>query len=53
MGFKNEFAILATAMIFCNGDFELLTKAATPTLTWYEEWFIYFEIVWGISHTKF
>ena len=50
-GFKCETAMLKYIMIVCNGDFDTLTTTAT-NLTWYEEWFLFFEMMWGKSHTR-
>jgi hypothetical protein len=45
-GFFNEKTLLAFIVIVCNGDFDLMTKRNT-VLTWYEEWYFFFEMLWG------
>ena len=41
-GFFSEKQMLAFIVIVCNGDIETIARTNT-TLTWYEEWFFYFE----------
>ena len=50
-GFPSEMALLAYIFIVCNGDINLIKKRAT-SLTWYEEWFLHFEYIWGKSLTR-
>lgn len=50
-GFSSEMALLAYIFIVCNGDINLIKKRAT-SLTWYEEWFLHFEYIWGKSLTR-
>lgn len=49
-GFKNEILMLSFVLIICNGSFEEMTKRVS-NLTWYEEWFFFFEAIYGRSHT--
>jgi DDE superfamily endonuclease len=45
-GFPSTSAMIAFIVVACNGDIDLISKTTT-TLTWLEEWVIYFEIIWG------
>jgi hypothetical protein len=45
-GFNSEEMLLAFVAVVCNGDASII-KESFSTLTWYEEWFLYFEVVWG------
>ena len=45
--FSNEAEIMSFIIIVCNGDFDLITLSHSHILTWYEEWFFSFEMVWG------
>ena len=47
-GFASERAMLSFISVLCNGDMKLISYAPS-TMTWYEEWFFYFEMVWGKS----
>ena len=40
--------MLSYVLTVCNGDVSIATKRVS-TLTWYEEWFLYLEFVWGKS----
>ena len=50
-GFPSEASILAYIFIVCNGNKENIIKR-NSVLTWYEEWFCYFEILWGRTSTR-
>jgi len=45
-GFRNEKSLLACALIACNGSIDILITSSSK-LTWYEEWFLFFEFGWG------
>jgi len=45
-GFRSLLLLLAYILIVCNGSVEAMTEKAT-NLTWFEEWMIYFEWIWG------
>ena len=45
-GFGSLEEMLAYVCVVCNGDCDEII-ATNSKLTWLEEWFIYFEIVWG------
>ena len=45
-GCFSELVILFYMMVVCNGNWNALTKTMLP-LTWYEEWLLYFEMLWG------
>ena len=47
-GFISEHCMLQYIVIVCNGDLKKM-KQTTTTMTWYEEWFAYFERTWGHS----
>lgn len=50
-GFPSEIALIAYIFVVCNGDIDIITKRET-SLTWYEEWFLHFEYIWGKSLTR-
>jgi hypothetical protein len=41
-GFQNELMLLAYIVIVCNGNGDRMTETCS-SLTWYEEWFLFFE----------
>ena len=45
-GFKSKYLMLAYIILVCNGDHQKMTMTVT-SLTWLEEWFLYFELLWG------
>ena len=47
-GFPSLTTMLGFMMIVSNGDIEKLTETTT-TLTWFEEWLLYFEVIYGKS----
>lgn len=47
-GFANMLMLLRFVLVVCNGDIEVVTNRAT-SITWLEEWFLYFEWTWGRS----
>jgi hypothetical protein len=48
-GFKTESDMLSFIFMVCNGDINSIITSRTinSTLTWYEEWFVYFQKMWG------
>ena len=50
-GFDDINMLLALLAIVCNGHFNMITKHVSA-LTWFEEWLLYFEFVWGRSLTR-
>ena len=38
--------MLGYIITVCNGDEELVQKRCS-VLTWFEEWYVYFEMMWG------
>ena len=50
-GFSNVALLLSFILLVCNGDIEFMTRRVSE-LTWYEEWFMYFEFVWARSITN-
>lgn len=47
-GFQTEEDMLAFIIIVCNADIGMMTKTTKySTLTWYEEWFVFLEKIWG------
>ena len=47
-GFETERDLLTFIIIACNGDFDTIKKTHS-VLTWYEEWFFYFEMMYGLT----
>ena len=45
-GFLSVKNLLAYTIIVCNGDHNLMTYRSTD-LTWFEEWFFFYELLWG------
>ena len=43
--------MLKYIMIVCNGDFKIMTTTESH-LTWFEEWMLFFEMMWGKTHTR-
>ena len=43
--------MLKYIMIVCNGDFNKM-KQRQSSLTWFEEWMLFFEMIWGKTHTR-
>jgi hypothetical protein len=50
-GFENETLMLSFIILVCNGDFDLM-KQTESSLTWFEEWLVYFDTVWGRNGTR-
>ena len=50
-GFKSETAVLKYIMIVCNGNFNTMTSTKS-NFTWFEEWMLFFEMMWGKTHTR-
>jgi hypothetical protein len=46
MGFGLLFLLLCYVIIVCNGNLSLMMETST-SLTWFEEWFFFFEMLWG------
>ena len=51
-GFRDSFMLLSYVLIVCNGDLELMRKRSS-SLTWYKEWFLFFEVVYGNTISSF
>ena len=45
-GFDDVETLMSYLIIICNADIDILTETATH-LSWFEEWFLYLEVVWG------
>jgi hypothetical protein len=45
-GFRNVEGLLSMILIVCDGDLTIMQKRESY-LTWYEEWFMFFEFLWG------
>ena len=45
--YRSEKEMLAYIIIVCNGDWETMTESVTGIMTWYEEWYFFFEFIWG------
>ena len=50
-GFISESHMLSFALIICNGDLDLMFSSKSK-LTWHEEWFLHFEMVWGRTNKR-
>ena len=50
-GFVDAGLLLSFTLLVCNGDIDMMTKRVSE-LTWYEEWFQYYEYIWGRSITN-
>jgi hypothetical protein len=50
-GFPDMFALLRFVLIACNGNIDLV-RTRISTITWLEEWFLFFEWTWGRSFTR-
>ena len=50
-GFDDEKIMLAYIVVICNGDSEKMFSSKSR-LTWFEEWFLYFEALWGRTWTR-
>jgi hypothetical protein len=50
-GFPTLLALLGYIVILCDSDIDEMTTSGT-TLTWFEEWFLFFEIVYGKSVSR-
>ena len=50
--FEDERVLLSYIAIICNGDAETMFSSET-TLTWFEEWMLYFEVLWGRTWTRY
>ncbi len=50
-GFTSFEHLLSYIVILCNGDLDKMAEKIT-SLTWLEEWFFFFEFVWGRSITR-
>ena len=49
-GFETELDLLSMIVVLCNGDFERMKKTSS-VLTWYEEFFFFFEMLYGKIQT--
>ena len=43
--------MIGTIIIICNGNHDKMASKVT-TLTWLEEWVLYFEVVWGMTNIQ-
>ena len=50
-GFCDVSTLLAYVIVVCNGDFDRIRKKRT-SLTWFEEWFLYFEWKYHITNVR-
>ncbi len=50
-GFKSEIDMFKFIGVICNGDIEKMTQT-TSNLTWYEEWMLFFEYLWGRTNSR-
>ncbi len=45
-GFKSLLHMLSYICVLCKGDLQIMFKTSS-NLTWFEEWLLYFQIIWG------
>ena len=50
-GFTSVTHLLSYVSIICNGDISKIL-APTTNLTWFEEWYLFFELLWGRTLTR-
>ena len=50
-GFVNEEVMMRYVILICNADLKLMMETVSNELTWFEEWCLYFEVLWLQSHT--
>ena len=48
-GFASSLDMIAYVITICNGNFRRIRKRKS-SMTWFEEWFLYFE--WSYGHTN-
>ena len=48
----NEEAMMRFIIFICNANIKLMEETVSSELTWFEEWFLYFEVLWLQSHTQ-
>jgi hypothetical protein len=51
-GFPSILAMLAFISVVCNGNIDEITNT-TSTLTWLEEWYLYLEIIYGKTISRY
>ena len=51
-GFSSEKAMFCYILVVCNGDLTLMLETSSNELTWYEEWFLFFEMIWHRSASR-
>ena len=49
-GFESKFALVAFILVVCNGSINSALQTSTE-LTWFEEWFVYFQWIWCRENT--
>lgn len=47
-GFASAVSLLSYITVVCNANFDTMTSTQSE-MTWFEEWFLYLEVVWGRS----
>jgi hypothetical protein len=50
-GFEDLESLLAYVTLICNGDIDMMC-IRTTSLTWFEEWMMYAEYIWGRTGTR-
>ena len=50
-GFNSEKDMFSYIGVISNGDINKMQEKSTM-LTWYEEWFLFFEYLWGRTHSR-
>jgi hypothetical protein len=49
-GFVSIFSLLSFVVVLCDGDLVQMMEKET-SMTWFEEWFLYFQWEWGREST--
>jgi hypothetical protein len=50
-GFPSLMTMLAYVSILCNGNIHIMSSSSS-TLTWFEEWYVFFEVQYGRSNPR-
>ena len=50
--FSSDKEMIAYTILICNADWEVMCTSRSGILTWYEEWFFFYEFCWGRTLTR-
>jgi hypothetical protein len=51
-GFRSPLMMISFICVVNEGDIKRIEKSVSTKLTWLQEWYIYFEIIWGRSSSR-